>query len=33
MENNINFNFLYWDEDDLDEDTPKKTKKIHLVIV
>ena len=27
MENNINFNFLYWDEDDLDEDTPKKDKK------
>ena len=27
MEDNIDFNFLYWDEDDLDEDTPKKTNK------
>jgi hypothetical protein len=27
MENNIDFNFLYWDEDGLDEDTPKKDKK------
>ena len=27
MANNIDFNFLYWDEDDLDEDTPIKTNK------
>ena len=27
MENNIDFNFLYWDGDDLDEDIPKKDKK------
>ncbi len=27
MENNIDFNFLYWDDDDLDEDIPKKDKK------
>ena len=24
MEDNIDFNFLYWDDDDLDEDIPKK---------
>jgi hypothetical protein len=24
MENNIDFNFLYWDDDDLDGDIPKK---------
>ena len=27
LENNIDFNFLYWDDDNLDEDYLKKDKK------